>query len=378
MRIHARRRHDHAWPATQFLFVLPQVMGRERGLGIGNAHDITTWFGSRLRTGMLTADSMKARSSHCAAVKGAKDFDEVWSHLAGHGCGKPVSSVQLHRGPDRLPALEYARSPHAPRLARTPAAAAPGVCRAAGHQPAPGCATRVCVVPDPRATQARRRDAPWLAHGTTSRCRWRDPTGSRCMNGEPGPRTVVILHGWGSHAARFAPLAQSLVAQGWRVLAIDAPGHGSSPGRRSSLPQFIARARPGDPGSGAGTGTDRAFAGRPGRRQLAWPIRRRRVAPQSGTWCSSAAPPACHFSSTISLPCSNSMRRRRATCWRDSRIASTSSRISWSATAHAADITVPVLLIHDRDDDVIPFAHSEQLLAVLPACKAAGHPGTWP
>src|SRR6187455_372450 len=31
-----------------------------------------------------------------------------------------------------------------------------------------------------------------------------------------GPRTVVILHGWGSHAPRFAPLADALVATGWR------------------------------------------------------------------------------------------------------------------------------------------------------------------
>lgn len=55
-----------------------------------------------------------------------------------------------------------------------------------------------------------------------------------------GDRTAVILHGWGSHAARFATLARPLQAQGWRVLAIDAPGHGDSGGGKSSLPEFIA------------------------------------------------------------------------------------------------------------------------------------------
>ncbi len=90
-------------------------------------------------------------------------------------------------------------------------------------------------------TPARRRldaiDAPWLA----SARQHREVAGTEFAVHEwgTGPRTVAILHGWGSHAARFAPLAQSLVAQGWRVLAIDAPGHGDSPGRRSSLPQFI-------------------------------------------------------------------------------------------------------------------------------------------
>ncbi len=55
-----------------------------------------------------------------------------------------------------------------------------------------------------------------------------------------GSRTVLIVHGWGSRASRFAPLASALMKRGWRVLALDAPAHGRSPGRRSSLPQFTA------------------------------------------------------------------------------------------------------------------------------------------
>jgi len=54
-----------------------------------------------------------------------------------------------------------------------------------------------------------------------------------------GGRTVIILHGWGSGAARFTRLAEALQSRGWRVLVPDAPGHGASPGRSSSLPQFI-------------------------------------------------------------------------------------------------------------------------------------------
>lgn len=69
----------------------------------------------------------------------------------------------------------------------------------------------------------------------------------RCANGDPihvyewgdGARTALILHGWGSHAARFTTMVRALTARGWRVLAPDAPGHGQSPGGTSSLPQFI-------------------------------------------------------------------------------------------------------------------------------------------
>ena len=81
-------------------------------------------------------------------------------------------------------------------------------------------------------------DAPWLAAAK----RRQVMSGADVVEVHEwgtGPRTVVILHGWGSHAARFSPLAQALVSAGWRVLAIDAPGHGHSRGRNSSLPQFI-------------------------------------------------------------------------------------------------------------------------------------------
>lgn len=57
--------------------------------------------------------------------------------------------------------------------------------------------------------------------------------------GSGGPR-VIILHGWGSAAARFSGLAEALQARGWHVIVPDAPGHGASPGRSSSLPQFVA------------------------------------------------------------------------------------------------------------------------------------------
>jgi pimeloyl-ACP methyl ester carboxylesterase len=53
----------------------------------------------------------------------------------------------------------------------------------------------------------------------------------------PGP-TVVLLHGWGSHAARFADFVAPLHAAGFAVIGIDAPAHGTSPGRFSDLPRF--------------------------------------------------------------------------------------------------------------------------------------------
>ncbi len=220
-------------------------------------------------------------------------------------------------------------------------------------------------------------DAPWLATARQHR---------QVADGEfavhewgTGPRTVVILHGWGSHAARFAPLAQSLVAQGWRVLAIDAPGHGSSPGRRSSLPQFIRALDqvvqalgPVQALIGHSLGALAAVnwlgqPSAPGRAAI------RHLVLVSGP---TGVPYLIgNFASMLNL---NAATARHLLVRFTDRFHQQPE--SWSATALAARIQVPVLLIHDRDDDVIPFAQSEQLLAVLPharmlATQGLGHSG---
>lgn len=51
-----------------------------------------------------------------------------------------------------------------------------------------------------------------------------------------GP-TVLLVHGWNGRGSQLAGLASPLVDRGYRIVAFDAPGHGESPGRRSSLPE---------------------------------------------------------------------------------------------------------------------------------------------
>ncbi len=90
-------------------------------------------------------------------------------------------------------------------------------------------------------TPARRKveagDVPIVAQAarTTLRCGAERFTVWRW--GEEGP-VVVLLHGWGSHAARFADFVAPLRAAGFSVIGIDAPAHGASPGRLSDLPRF--------------------------------------------------------------------------------------------------------------------------------------------
>lgn len=53
-----------------------------------------------------------------------------------------------------------------------------------------------------------------------------------------GEQTVLLVHGWDSFALDFYKLIPKLLAKGFRVIALDMPGHGQSSGSISSLPHF--------------------------------------------------------------------------------------------------------------------------------------------
>ncbi|WP_328301755.1 alpha/beta hydrolase [Streptomyces sp. NBC_00435] len=50
-----------------------------------------------------------------------------------------------------------------------------------------------------------------------------------------GGRPVLIVHGWSSRASRFAGFVEALRARGRTVVAFDAPGHGESGGRSTTI-----------------------------------------------------------------------------------------------------------------------------------------------
>ena len=49
---------------------------------------------------------------------------------------------------------------------------------------------------------------------------------------------VILMHGWEGRGSQMSPFAAPLVNAGYRVVTFDAPGHGASSGRKSSLPEF--------------------------------------------------------------------------------------------------------------------------------------------
>jgi pimeloyl-ACP methyl ester carboxylesterase len=55
-----------------------------------------------------------------------------------------------------------------------------------------------------------------------------------------GDDTVLLVHGWRGRASQFAPLVRELVADGFHVLAFDAPAHGDSPVAPTDMRDWLA------------------------------------------------------------------------------------------------------------------------------------------
>ena len=103
---------------------------------------------------------------------------------------------------------------------------------------APGLAARWAetLFCTPPRHQARPGEEAFLASGRRSSARWEGGELAVWEWGH-GP-SVLLVHGWGSRAARMSALAAALSARGFRVVAYDGPGHGRSAGRFASLPEF--------------------------------------------------------------------------------------------------------------------------------------------
>jgi pimeloyl-ACP methyl ester carboxylesterase len=186
-----------------------------------------------------------------------------------------------------------------------------------------------------------------------------------------GP-AVVLVHGWGSRASRLSGLAAALVEAGFRVVAYDAPAHGDSTGRHASLPEF-ARAL-----------TDVSEAVLPiyglvghslGGAAVAMAMRHGLAAPRVVL----LAPPADvrifsdQFAQTLAIPLAvqetmhRNLERRLRIVWDDLHIPTV-----------VRELPAAALVIHDRDDVDVPFAHGEAIVgawagSVLESTSGLGH-----
>lgn len=74
-----------------------------------------------------------------------------------------------------------------------------------------------------------------------ARARWILHRGRRIASwswGSPDRAAVLLVHGWGGNAAQMRALVRPLLAEGLRVVAFDQPAHGLSEGSLTGLPDL--------------------------------------------------------------------------------------------------------------------------------------------
>ncbi|MFL5473914.1 MAG: alpha/beta fold hydrolase [Gemmatimonadales bacterium] len=177
-----------------------------------------------------------------------------------------------------------------------------------------------------------------------------------------GP-VVILVHGWGARAGRFSEMATALLSQGFRVVLFDAPAHGASEGQQASLPQFArairdvasafdpAYALVGHSLGGAAVSLAMKDGMKPSRAVL--------LAPPSDVYLYSQA-----FAEHLRIPHrARSLMRRNL----ENRL-----QISWDQLhipTLARGMSVPALIIHDRNDRDVPHAHGSAIAEAWPGAE---------
>lgn len=183
--------------------------------------------------------------------------------------------------------------------------------------------------------------------------------------GEPGLPGVLLAHGWELQAGRMGPFVEPLLRAGYRVLAVDLPGHGASEGSQLTVPGAADALRD---AARAGGGVE-AVIGH-----------------------SFGALAALHFAAdaadgtlraVVGIGASSGAEDRadvaaRLHGWDAARVAAFNRAFAARFGGPPADFGVrqfggrvraPVLLVHDRRDTVVDFAQSDIILAHTPAAR---------
>ncbi len=222
--------------------------------------------------------------------------------------------------------------------------------------------TREREVHDRAATRTlRHRGEPVVVH------RWGD-----------GTRPVLLMHGWQSRASRFADFVPRLRALGLTAVGYDAPGHGDSGGRTATVLDHRAIALRLQEEYGAfeaviahSLGVNAAFLA------LREGLEAGRLAALAGVGEVSWLPAGFCARLGLNATVERELRRRAESGAMFPGV--TDVRAHFDAARGPEEIALPILVVHDEDDDVVPFAQARRLRAAygdrleLLATRGLGH-----
>ncbi len=177
-----------------------------------------------------------------------------------------------------------------------------------------------------------------------------------------GP-AVYLMHGWGSRGARLGSFVAPLVCAGYRVVTHDAPGHGASDPGTSSLPEFARALRALVERVGPVHGV---IAHSMGASATALAMAHGLPVPRA-VFLAPAANPAAFVDQFVAALGLSATTRRRLQQRSERRLA-----FRWAdldVPTLAREFAAPLLVIHDREDRVVPWADGAAIAAAWPGAE---------
>jgi pimeloyl-ACP methyl ester carboxylesterase len=167
---------------------------------------------------------------------------------------------------------------------------------------------------------------------------------------------AMLVHGWGGSANDMLPLAWAFARAGWRSVVFDMPGHGQSPGRESSLVEFLRAMRL----VAGALGQPEIIVGHSfGGAAAVFGITELRLPVRAAVLVSPAPGPAYYvdqFVRAVGLPAARTGGMVRQLVERVGR-----PMESLDALVAARAATVPALIVHDPRDREVSFEFAEQM-----------------
>ena len=170
-----------------------------------------------------------------------------------------------------------------------------------------------------------------------------------------GP-TAMLLHGWGGSAHDMTAIALAFARAGWRAVTFDMPAHGRSPGRQSSLVEFL---RAIGAVSGALGAPDIIVGHSFGGSAAVLGITELELRVRGAVLISPAAGPGYYvdrFARAVGLPAARTHGMVRHLVERVGRPLE-----SLDTLVAAKSATVPALIVHDVGDREVPFQFAERM-----------------
>ena len=179
--------------------------------------------------------------------------------------------------------------------------------------------------------------------------------------GNPSGPLVMLIHGWNGRGTQISPIAKNLAEKNFRIVALDGPGHGDSPAGPNGMTNpahfadFIINAqRELDP-NGAHSVIAHSFGG--GCSVLA---AKRGLKTKSLVLVASPA----FFAKSINL----TGRSKELFINRIVKIAGIHPR-ELNVGAIGAELQLPLLVVHDKDDNAVNFIAAEAIMAAWPGAQ---------